>query len=216
MGPRIALIAASLFGRLRDRWHGLPAAAWALPAILLFGCAQHGGAPATAVPEQAAGEAAAPAAGGSAAPNPIYSLFHRPLRTPDDAKEFLRLHGKGVQIFRCEAREGGQRWLNKLPEAELQDDAGKVVVRLGANQTFEHVDGSRLVGEVADHVPAPVDNALVWLLLKTRSYGKGALAGTAYVQRIDTIGGMPPEGCAASQLNQVLRVEFSADFIFFR
>jgi hypothetical protein len=143
-------------------------------------------------------------------------MLHRPLRNPEDAVEFLRLHGKGVQIFRCEARESAQRWVNKLPEAELTDDAGKLVVRLGANQTFEHVDGSRLAGEVVDHVPAPLDKALVWLLLKTRSYGKGTLAGTTYVQRIDTVGGMPPDSCAAAELNQVLRVDFAADFVFFR
>jgi hypothetical protein len=210
MAHRTDLIALALLRRLRD---GLPAASRALPAVLLFGCTQTGAPP--AAPASTAPAASGPGAP-AAAPGPIYSLFHRPLRAPEDAQEFLRLHGKGVQIFRCEPRDGGQRWLNKLPEAELRDDAGKLVARLGANQSFEHVDGSRLIGEVVDNVPAPADNALVWLLLKTRSFGKGTLAGTTYVQRIQTVGGMPPEGCAPTQLNQVLRVDFSADFIFFR
>lgn len=189
----------------------MPAASWALPAFFLFGCAQTG----PGAPAPAPGTPAATAPAAATSTGPIYSLFHRPLKSPEGATEFLRLHAQGVQIFRCEAREGGQRWLNKLPEAELRDDAGKLVARLGANQTIEHVDGSRLVGEVADYVPAPADHALVWLLLKTRSYGKGTLAGTTYVQRVETSGGMPPESCAATQLNQVLRVAFTADYVFF-
>jgi hypothetical protein len=180
--------------------------------VLLLACAQVGGGtnPAASVPAPARGPES------PAAPGPLYSLFHRPLKSPEGAIEVLRLHGKGDQTFRCEERSGALHWAYRLPEAELRDDDGKVAVHHGANQTFEHLDGSRLVGDVVDHVPAPTDNTLPWLLIKTRSFGKGALSGVAYVQRIDTVGGMPPESCDASQANQLLRVAFSADFVFFR
>ncbi len=126
------------------------------------------------------------------------------------------MHGTGAQIFRCEPRADVLRWTYRQPEAQLRDDSGKIAVRHDANQFFEHTDGSRLVGEVAEHVPAPNDNALPWLLIKTHSFGKGALTGVDYVQRIDTVGGMPPESCDPSQINQLLRVPFSAEFVFFR
>jgi hypothetical protein len=147
-------------------------------------------------------------------PGSLFLQRPRPLNTPEGAVELLRLHGSGVQIFRCEMRSGALRWAYRLPEAELHDDSGKILVHHGANLTFEHVDGSRLVGEVADHVAAPDDNVLPWLLIRTRAFGKGALAGVSNVQRINTTGGMPPDHCDASVLNQLLRVDFSADFVF--
>jgi hypothetical protein len=189
----------------------LAAALYALPALLLLGCAQNG----------ASGPAAAPGgpsrgAPSPAAPGPLYSLFHRPLNVPEGSTELLRLHAKGVQIFRCETRSGALHWVYRLPDAELRDDAGVLAARHGANQTFEHVDGSHLVGEVLDHVPSPIDNALPWLLIKTRSFGKGTLTGVDYVERINTVGGMPPDSCDPAQTNQLLRIEFSADFVFLR
>jgi len=193
----------------RPRRAGLLAAA--LSACVLAGCAQPG-APGT--------PAAAPGAAGTAtpegAPGPLYSLFHRAVKTPEGAVEVLRLHGEGAQIFRCEAQAAGPRWVYRLPEAELRDATGKVLVRHGANLTFEHIDGSRLVGEIVDHVPSPNDGALPWLLMNARAYGKGALVPVTHIQRIDTVGGMPPASCEGAKPNAVLRVPFAADFVFLR
>jgi hypothetical protein len=196
-----------------------PQAAAALAACslaLLGGCAQSGPAASGAPGLQAAPSSRAGYADNPAARGPLYSLFHRALKSPEGAAEILRLHAQGSQIFRCESRPGGLRWAYRLPDAELLDDAGKPVGRHGANQTFEHSDGSRLIGEVVDNVPSPLSNALPWLLLKTRSFGKGVLTGVSYVQRINTTGGMSPDGCTTDQLNQVLRVSFTADFVFFQ
>ncbi len=152
-----------------------------------------------------------------AAPGAIYSLFHSKLRMPPEGKlEVMRLHGEGVQIFRCEAQGDTRRWNYRLPEAELRDGRGATRIRHGANQSFEDVDGSRLVGEVLDHVASPVEGALPWLLLSTKSFGTGELAAVSHVQRINTVGGMPPASCESVQLGQVLRVPFNADFVFYR
>jgi len=189
--------------------HRPAALAW-LPAILLLGCAQQ---PASQQPV-AAGPAAA--AHSEAVPGPLYTLLHHSLPLPEGRIEVLRLHGQGSQIFRCDAVAAGPRWVYRLPEAELAGADGRVAVHHGANLSFEHVDGSRLVGEIVDHVAAPADNSLPWILMTTRSFGTGVLAGVTHVQRIDTLGGMPPPQCDAAQLGQVLRVPFSADFVFFR
>ena len=199
------------FGATLTLFLGRRPAAWAcLPAFFLGAGAQAPDASQTGAPPTAA------TARNDAAPGPLYSLFHRALPAPEGRSEVLRLHGQGVQIFRCEAQESGRHWIYRLPEADLADTSGTVIVHHGANQSFEHVDGSRLLGDITDHVPAPVDNALPWLLLTTHSYGKGALAGITNVQRIATTGGMPPATCDGSQLGQVLRVPFTADFVFFR
>lgn len=187
-----------------------PAACACLPAFFLIACAP---APVVPTPAEAGTPGVAP---GAAAPGPLYSLFHRSLPAPEGRAEVLRLHATGVQIFRCEAQPAGNRWTYRLPQAELVDASGAVAVHHGANLSFEHVDGSRLLGDIVDHVPAPTDNALPWLLLATRSYGKGVLAGVTHVQRIDTLGGMPPPSCEAAALGQILRVPFSADFVFYR
>jgi hypothetical protein len=203
---------ASPLRGVRSRAHAWRACGCAALAAAVFGCAQN-------PPSEVHGApAAAPAepARAPATPSAFYSMFHRPLNSPEGAAEALRMHAEGVEIFRCESRSGAMRWVHRLPEAQLKDAGGKESVRYGAEQTFEHADGSRLSSEVIDHVPSPDDTALPWLLLKTRSFGKGSLAGVSYVQRINTAGGMPPDHCDASQANQLLRVEFAADFVFFR
>jgi len=186
-----------------------PAPLCALSAAVLLGCAQ-------TPPAEPGSAAPASEARTSAAPGALYSMFHRPLHAPVAGVEVMRLRGQGAQIFRCESQAAGLHWTYRLPEAELRDAHGGLLVRHGANWSFEHVDGSRLFGEIVDHVPSPNSDSLPWLLLKTRAYGAGALSEITYVERIETVGGMPPASCDAAQLNQVLRVPFSADFVFFR
>ncbi|MEO8185810.1 MAG: DUF3455 domain-containing protein [Burkholderiaceae bacterium] len=127
----------------------------------------------------------------------------------------LQLASRGVQIFRCEKRDTGPVWVFRQPQADLLDPGGKTVGKHGANFSFEHDDGSRLVSTIAAYDEAAKPTDLRWLLLTTRSFGKGALDNVSHVQRINTSGGMPPARCEASQLNQLLRVDFTADFVFY-
>jgi len=153
------------------------------------------------------------ARGGVAAP----SLgFFSKIKVPDDSEPVLRLAARGVQVFRCEKRDGQGTWVFRQPDAELLDATGKVVGRHGANFSFEHVDGSRLVASIAAHDEAPKPADLRWLLMTTRSFGKGAFDGVTHAQRINTNGGMPPASCDAAQAGRVLRVDFTSDFLFYR
>jgi hypothetical protein len=184
-----------------------PAAApLALAVTLLAGCATVGMPP--------AGGPNAPAAPtGPTAPS--LGLFSK-IKVPDGQVPVLKLAARGVQVFRCEARGAESAWVFRVPEADLLDDSGKVVGRHGANFSFEHADGSRLIGKVQSYDEAPSRTDLRWLLLSTTAYGKGVLDGVTYVQRINTKGGMPPANCEAKQRNQLLRVDFSSDFVFYR
>lgn len=139
------------------------------------------------------------------------------IKVPDGLAPVLQLTARGVQVFRCEQRNGKEwGWWYRQPEAELLDASGRPAGRHGADFSFEHVDGSRLVGTVLASDAAPQDGDLRWLLLATRAYGAGALAGVTHVQRVNTRGGVPPLLCEARQAGQLLRVDFSADFVFYR
>jgi hypothetical protein len=146
---------------------------------------------------------------------PSLGFFSR-IKAPDGHEPALRLAARGVQIFRCERLGDAFQWRFRQPEAELFDGQGQAVGRHGANFSFEHRDGSRLLGTVMAHEPAGSADALPWLLLSAKGFGKGEFAGVSYVQRLNTRGGMPPAGCSAGQVNRLLRVDFGADFVFYR
>ena len=146
---------------------------------------------------------------------PSLGLFSR-IRVPDGHAPALQIAARGVQIFRCERVGNDYAWRFRQPEAELVDAQGRPVGRHGANFSFEHDDGSRLLGTVVAHDPAASPDTLPWLLLSAKSFGKGAFGGISFVQRVNTRGGMPPTGCSAGQASRLLRVDFSADFVFYR
>jgi hypothetical protein len=138
------------------------------------------------------------------------------IKAPADTEAVLKLRGRGAQVFRCEKVDGKGVWVFRQPDSELVDDTGKVVGRHGANFSFEHVDGSRLVSTIAAYDDAPKATDLRWLLFSTKSYGKGAFEGVTNVQRVNTAGGMPPSGCDLAHAGRVLRIDFTADFVFYR
>lgn len=147
---------------------------------------------------------------GPIAPNPR-------IAPPAGSRATLQLRARGVQVFRCEQDAAGWYWVFQEPQAQLFDAANLPVGRHRGGFAFEHADGSRLAGEVSAWQDAPGgDGDLKWLLIGTRSSGKGVFAGVSHVQRINTQGGQPLAGCTAAQARQTLRVPFEADFVFYR
>src|SRR6267378_6706128 len=171
--------------------------------LLVAGCA---GPPSTAVrPAGPGGAPESPPAG--AAPTvppevpsrPSLGLFSR-IKAPSEVEPVFALAATGVQIFRCEQDKEGFHWVFRLPEAELRDARGQVVGHHGANYSFEHADGSRLIGTIVGYDSPSSDDSLRWLLLRTQSYGQGEFDKMTYVQRVETSGGLPPARCSAEHL----------------
>ena len=192
-----------------------PAARWLAAMVLanVAGCVTvdlNAPTPPPAVPTAAATAPATAAA-------PSLGFFSK-IKAPETHEAVFRLAGRGVQVFRCERLSSGpgHAWIFRLPEADLSDAAGKVLVRHGANFSFEHVDGSRILGNVVAYDEAPGTGNLRWLLMTAKPFGQGVFAGITHVQRVNTQGGMPPPKCEANQQNQLLRVDFSADFVFYK
>jgi hypothetical protein len=186
----------------------LPAAV-PLAAVLLAACET------TPLPPPAAAAPARPGVPTSPAEPPALGWFSK-IKAPEDQMPVLRYAARGVQVFRCEQHNGAWGWWFRLPEAELTDATGTVVARHGADFSFEHTDGSRLIGKIVASDSAPRAEDLRWLLLSTRSFGQGTFTGITYVQRVNTSGGVPPAQCEPKQSNQLLRVGFSAEFVFYR
>ena len=168
------------------------------------------------VPAPPAGAGPTPLPGTTPTAPPAGTSVPSTIQVPDGHSVVMQLLAHGAQVFRCESRDGVFSWAFRQPDAELVDAKGKPAGRHGPNFSFENTDGSRLLGHVVGHDAAPQDTSLPWLLIQTDSFGDGQFKGIDFVQRINTSGGMPPPKCLPSQDQQVLRVDFSADFVFYK
>ena len=67
-------------------------------------------------------------------------------------------------------------------------------------------------------MPAPVDKAVPWLLLDTKSHeGSGAFTAAQAIVRMATTGGTAPgDGCDEVHAGQELRVPYTAIYIFLK
>ncbi len=134
---------------------------------------------------------------------------------------FVR-HARGVQIYRCDAVDGGaMRWVFVAPEAQLFESIGasSVLCTHGAGPFWQAGDVSRTVGKVAARADAPQPAAdIPWLLLTTTSSGSpGQMAAVSSIQRVRTAGGVAPAtGCAvAADGGKTARVPYTSDYVFF-
>ena len=64
---------------------------------------------------------------------------------------------------------------------------------------------------------APQGDAIPWVLLSATAEGpQGTFSEAKSVQRVNTVGGLPPTGgCAPETLGQRLRVPYTATYQFF-
>ena len=139
---------------------------------------------------------------------------------PEGHKPFLVGHAVGVQIYRCDPVSGGYRWNPVAPRADLYGDNGQLLATHFAGPTWLARDGSRVVGTVDNRVTVD-PSAIPWLRLSAAST-PGAdgdrLAGTTFIQRIATTGGLPPAAatCDASTLGETAEVPYTADYVFWK
>jgi hypothetical protein len=137
-------------------------------------------------------------------------------------KLFLVAHAVGVQIHTCKATAGGYAWAFGGPRANLYDDRGKLVATHYGGPTWEALDGSRVVGQLVRPAPVTDPTAIPWLLLSAASTSAGPdgdrLAGTTFIQRIVTTGGLqPPAGdCNATTAGTTNEVAYTADYAFWK
>ena len=138
------------------------------------------------------------------------------IQVDEGNKVFLVSHAVGVQIYTC----NGSTWSSAVPRANLYGKNGHLIITHFGGPTWQAKDGSRALGTVVDRVN--VDRtAIDWLLLSTTtSAGPDGdrLAGTTFIQRIHTSGGLTPPAadCNAATAGKVVEVPYTADYVFWK
>lgn len=136
-------------------------------------------------------------------------------------KVFLVGHAVGVQIYTCKAASGGFAWSFVAPRAVLYGDNGKYVATHFGGPTWQARDGSTVVAQRVDGVTVD-STAIPWLLLSKVSTTAGAdgdrLAGTTFIQRTATTGGLSPAAsqCTADTVGTTAEVPYTADYFFWK
>jgi hypothetical protein len=137
----------------------------------------------------------------------------------------LHAGAAGSQNYTC-ARASvdggpGYGWTFVGPEATLNDCRGTSIGSHFASDggatapEWQLAGGDYVVGHKLSAFTAA--GAVPWLLIGTdRHGGGGPLAGSRYVQRVGTHGGVSPSvGCDANALGTTQKVPYTADYFFF-
>jgi hypothetical protein len=213
---------------------------WLAMAVILGGGFQAATLQACALPAGGRGDAQAPVQTGAqvGAPKPAGPVAGQPwqvtpagelarplmpdpsLEPPANQVPVLFAYAQGVQRYVCKEKEqakGSFEWTLKEPQAKLADVNGREIGSHSAGPTWQLADGSKAVKKkLIASVPALQSDGVPWLLLETEPSGKGALARTQYVQRVDTVGGAAPAtGCDAAHAGKTLDVDYRATYVFY-
>jgi hypothetical protein len=151
------------------------------------------------------------------------------LAVPTGAVLKFKVHATGAQVYTCTATtaaadggtDGGATtyaWTLKAPDAKLYDENNAQVGTHFAGPTWLSTDGSDVVGARVASVDAPLADAIPWLLLKATSHmGSGVFMDVTYIHRLNTTKGKAPAtGCDAASVNAETRVDYTADYWFYK
>jgi uncharacterized protein DUF3455 len=146
----------------------------------------------------------------SAAETPLPDAIAAPSETV-----VLSVHAEGAQVYECKADAGGKLgWAFREPIATLLAD-GKTIGHHYAGPSWEHSDGSAVVGKAVGNAPGATANDIPWLKLEVVSQrGSGILSGVTTVQRINTMGGKLEGPC--DKIGTFKSAPYSADYVFLR
>jgi hypothetical protein len=127
----------------------------------------------------------------------------------------LSVHAEGAQVYECKAGTDGKLvWAFREPIATLMAE-GKTVGRHYAGPSWEHIDGSAVVGKAIGNAPGATANDIPWLKLDVASRrGSGTLTPVTTVQRINTQGGKLDGAC--DKAGATKSAPYSADYVFLR
>ena len=127
----------------------------------------------------------------------------------------------GNITYQCRAKKdmaGQYEWVFVGPDAPLVDRSGKSVGKYyGPPATWESNDGSKVTGAQVAVAPNGAGNIPVQLVKANPAMGMGAMQGVAYIQRVETVGGVAPAApCGQMVEGQKQVVTYRADYIFWR
>ena len=122
-----------------------------------------------------------------------------------------------VQIYTCKAGASDTfTWAGPDPDAILKSRDKSLTVHHYKGPTWEATDGSIVKGSNAKHFRPTREKAVDWLELTAKS-GTQQFANIAFIHRIETEGGVPPDPatCDATHTGEQVRVPYSATYEFY-
>ncbi|MEN9560678.1 MAG: hypothetical protein RLZZ502_1889 [Pseudomonadota bacterium] len=130
--------------------------------------------------------------------------------------------GLGTVLYRCTGltEEGRRRYVWQFvgPDAKLLDREGvQVGTYTGPPTYFQLKDGSGTSANGMRVSSNGAGNLTLQILEAHSSNGNGALTGVKFIQRINTKGGAAPaNGCTVQNTGAEQKVQFQADYIYWR
>jgi hypothetical protein len=151
--------------------------------------------------------------------------FDPKLDVPLDGGGVVLLHaaGVGMQNYACvpPTDGGGASWVLLGPSAALNDCRGTLIGHHFPSEggagypEWQTLDGTYVVGHKQQAVtPEGGAGSVPWLLLQAvDAGGTGTLSQVAYIQRLDTDGGLAPVAC--DDAGAMIQIPYSADYFFY-
>ena len=154
---------------------------------------------------------------------PMFSQGGLPasVQVPAGHKVAMETVGRGDITYECRAKAdmaGQFEWFFVGPDAKLMDRSGRQIGRYyGPPATWENMDGSKVTATQVAVAPMGGSNIPMQLVKANPAMGAGAMQGVAYIQRVDTRGGVAPGAvCSGANVGQKQVVKYQADYIFWR
>jgi hypothetical protein len=141
------------------------------------------------------------------------------VRAPAGARQTMWTVGRGELTYECREKKdmaGQFEWAFAGPVATLYAADQKAVGRYYAGPTWEANDGSKVTGKQVAVAPGGAGNIPLQLVKAEPAMGRGAMQGVAYIQRLNTQGGVAPAaGCDATAKGKRQQVSYAADYVFY-
>lgn len=138
---------------------------------------------------------------------------------PRDQRHVMTLKAQGTLNYECRARagmSGAYAWTLDAPDAALLHWSGFRVGRYYAGPTLEYRDGSRVIAKLVASSPDDPGKLPIQLLQAVSPRGSGEFTDVTYIQRLNATGGEPSTRCTAGDVGKASRVDFTADFLFYK
>lgn len=141
------------------------------------------------------------------------------VRAPAGARQTLWTVGRGELTYECREKKdmaGQFEWAFVGPVATLYGADQKTVGKYYAGPTWEAMDGSKVTGKQVAVAPGGAGNIPLQLVKAEPAMGMGAMQGVAYIQRLNTQGGVAPSlPCTVAAKGQRQQVAYAADYVFY-
>jgi len=154
---------------------------------------------------------------------PMFSQLSLPaaVQVPPGHSVAMETVGAGDITYECKAKKDAAdqfEWTFIGPDAILSDRGGKAIGKyFGPPATWQNNDGSKVTATQVAVAPAGAGNIPSQLVKANPAVGSGAMSGVSYIQRVATKGGVAPAAaCAAANAGSKQKVQYQADYIFWK